>query len=106
MAMETDRSSFLAGANAGFVETLYQRYLQDTNAVDPSWAAFFASLGEDAASALGASGASWAPRRDWGDGLYPEDRDAPKNPAKGAPATAGMDPAQMRAATLDSIRAL
>jgi len=101
MAMETDRSSFLAGANAGFVEALYQRYLKDRNAVDPSWAAFLAGLGDDAASALGAS---WAPKRDWGDGLYPEEREPARKPAKGA--AAALDPAQMRAATLDSIRAL
>jgi len=104
MAMEIDRTSFLAGANAGFVETLYQRYLHDPNAVDPSWAGFFASLGEDAGSALAAPRASWAPKSDPGDGLLPEERDTPRKPAKAA--TGGLDPAQMRAATLDSIRAL
>jgi 2-oxoglutarate dehydrogenase E1 component len=92
--------TFLAGANAGFVETLYQRYLQDPNAVDASWAQFFAGLGADAVRSLDAS---WAPKRDWGDGLYPEERDAPKKPAGKA---AGIDPAQMKSATLDSIRAL
>jgi 2-oxoglutarate dehydrogenase E1 component len=103
MTMQPDRSSFLAGANAGFVETLYRGYLKDPNSVDPSWAAFFASLGEDASAALTANGASWAAKRDWGDGLYPEERDAPRKPAaKGA----GLDPTQVRGATLDSIRAL
>ncbi len=39
-------TSFLFGANAAFIERLYAQYLVDPASVDPSWAAFFAELGQ------------------------------------------------------------
>jgi len=37
-----EHSSFLFGSNSVFIEELYQKYLQDPNSIDPSWAKFFA----------------------------------------------------------------
>ena len=60
---ELETSSFLAGTNAAFVEELYARYLDDPNAVDPTWREFFASLKDEAPTvAKQLEGASWAPR--------------------------------------------
>ena len=49
-------TSFLDGANALFIEQMHARYLEDPNAVDPSWRTFFAELGDNTA----AHGPSWA----------------------------------------------
>jgi 2-oxoglutarate dehydrogenase E1 component len=46
-----DATSFLSGANAGFLEALYAQYLANPGAVDPGWRAYFASLGEQGLSA-------------------------------------------------------
>ena len=45
--MDLEQSSFLLGANAGFLADLYQRYLENPSSVDPSWAQFFAELQDD-----------------------------------------------------------
>ena len=45
---ELDGSTFLTGANAGFIAELYARFLDDPNAVDESWRRFFAEMGDDA----------------------------------------------------------
>lgn len=42
-----DVTSFLNGANAAFIEQLYAQYQQNPDAVDDSWRAFFAELGEN-----------------------------------------------------------
>ena len=41
-----EQTSFLFGANAPFIEALYAQYLVNSDSVDPSWAAFFAELGQ------------------------------------------------------------
>src|SRR5258708_18258450 len=41
-----DATSFLAGANAAFIESLYAQYLENPDAVDPSWRGYFADLGQ------------------------------------------------------------
>ncbi len=57
--------SFLQGQNAHYVEQLYARYMQDPGAVDPSWAAYFESLGDEPGEvAAEAEGPPWA-RSDW-----------------------------------------
>ena len=65
-------TSFLYGGNAAFVEDLYARWTADSNAVAPSWAAFFASLLDPSADVMRAAGKpGWArpavpaPRPDW-----------------------------------------
>ena len=58
-----EATSFLFGSNAGFIEGLYRQYLENPDAIDPSWRTFFAQLGESElkAAQLG-RGPSW--RRD------------------------------------------
>jgi 2-oxoglutarate dehydrogenase E1 component len=41
-----EATSFLSGANAPFIEHLYAQWLENPDAVDESWRAFFADLGE------------------------------------------------------------
>jgi 2-oxoglutarate dehydrogenase E1 component len=107
-------TSFLYGGNAAFVEDLYARWAGDPNSVEPSWRAFFATLHDQASDAQRqAERPAWtqaaAPsaRPDWLsalDGLWPavqakvETRIAERTPG------AGTD--QIRAATLDSLRAI
>ncbi len=100
------------GANAAFIADLYARWVERPNSVDASFAELFAALNDEARSVLtDATGASWAPRRfDVGE---PEPaKPAAGKPAKpngkAAPAAAEFDLAntQVRAAVLDSLRAL
>jgi 2-oxoglutarate dehydrogenase E1 component len=58
-----EATSFLFGTNAAFVESLYAQYLENPDAVDESWRAYFSSLGQTALepSQVG-RGPSW--RRD------------------------------------------
>jgi 2-oxoglutarate dehydrogenase E1 component len=41
-----EATSFLSGTNAAFVESLYAQYLENPDAVDPSWRAYFSGLGQ------------------------------------------------------------
>jgi 2-oxoglutarate dehydrogenase E1 component len=60
--MRAEQTSFLFGANAPFIEELYERYLADTNTVDAEWRTFFEALGEQKGDVLAeVRGASWAP---------------------------------------------
>ncbi|HEY2070329.1 MAG TPA: 2-oxoglutarate dehydrogenase E1 component [Rhizomicrobium sp.] len=45
-----EATTFLSGANAAFIEGLYARWLENPDAVEPSWRAYFASLGEQSLS--------------------------------------------------------
>ena len=104
-----EQSSFLFGSNATYIAELYARYLDDPKSVDPSWESFFADLRDDAKQVLTElRGASWAPNTATiiGDGAG----EAPAAPARGngaavATAPVGISIEQLRAATLDSIRA-
>jgi 2-oxoglutarate dehydrogenase E1 component len=112
-------SSFLQGHNAEYVEQLYARYADNPGAVDESWQAFFKSLGDAPADARAeAAGPSWA-RADWPpapsddltaalDGQWPAEPEAAGKKIKEKAAEKGvaLDEAQVRAAVLDSIRAL
>src|SRR5690606_33366516 len=109
-------TSFLYGGNAAFVEDLYARWAQDPNAVEPSWRAFFASLQEKADQIKAATAQpAWtkksapAPRPDWLsalDGLWPavEAKVGKKIEARAEGAAVSTD--AIRAATLDSLRAI
>ena len=112
-------SSFLQGANAGYVEQMYARFAQDPQAVDSTWAAFFRSLGDPERDVRKeAQGASWG-RPDWP--LQPQDdltaaltgewpaeaRGAgDKIRAKAAEAGVKVTDDQLKRAVLDSLRAL
>jgi 2-oxoglutarate dehydrogenase E1 component len=115
----TDIDSFLFTGNQIYIAQLYERYLDDPGSVDPKWQDFFADLEDDAGGLVREmKGASWAPRSNnvLGEvGLTPlseqmsgEQEDvAHPQPGQFNRAVAqrvGAD--QVRAATLDSIRAL
>ncbi|HYG27270.1 MAG TPA: 2-oxoglutarate dehydrogenase E1 component, partial [Caulobacteraceae bacterium] len=104
-------TSFLYGGNAAFVEDLYARWLQNPGAVDASWQAFFAQLPE---AGDAARKPSWTPRPlpaarpDWLsaiDGLWPAvEAKLGKQIEQRQGAAASAD--EVRAATLDSLRAI
>ena len=109
-------TSFLYGGNLAFVEDLYAQYAEDPASVAPSWRAFFDALREnpDAISQFSAD-PSWSfppvpeQRPEWLsalDGQWPDDPSAPK--ARSAPQAVNpaASEAQIRAATLDSVRAI
>src|SRR5918995_6610106 len=109
-----ERTSFLYGGNARFIEQLYARYLNDPSSVDPQWQAFFAGLGDDPQAALKeANGASWG-RPDWpeiangeivsafdGNWAAVEPPVSAKIERRG-----GLTGEELRKATLNSVRAL
>jgi 2-oxoglutarate dehydrogenase E1 component len=106
MGVEDGLPVGVEGASAAFVEQLYERYRQNPGAVDASWAAYFSQLD----ASLSKSTASWA-RSGWP--LTPSDELtksldplqselAPKTDKKAAAAA----PDALRAAALDSIRAM
>jgi 2-oxoglutarate dehydrogenase E1 component len=58
-------TDFLDGASAPYLEKMQARYAENPASVDPSWRAYFASLGEDRANArANADGPSWK-RDNW-----------------------------------------
>ncbi|HVU20229.1 MAG TPA: 2-oxoglutarate dehydrogenase E1 component [Rhizomicrobium sp.] len=98
-----EATTFLQGTNAAFIESLYAQYQENPDAVDPTWRAYFASLGEQGldATQLG-RGPAWH-------------RDAKPELASGElvgaltgqwPQKAGAQSGDSRAAALDSIRAI
>ena len=107
-------TSFLYGGNGAFVEDLYARWATDPNTVEPSWRAFFASLHDRADDAKRqAQRPAWtqvaapAARPDWLsalDGLWPAVQ--AKAGAKIAERQPGASQDEIRAATLDSLRAI
>jgi 2-oxoglutarate dehydrogenase E1 component len=107
-------TSFLYGGNAAFVEELYAQYGKDPQSVAPSWRAYFDSLHEQPKAITDAAvEPSWtrkpAPeaRPEWLsaiDGLWPAvEAKLTKTIAEKTPSAS---PAQIRAATLDSVRAI
>ncbi|MFI4934421.1 MAG: 2-oxoglutarate dehydrogenase E1 component [Caulobacterales bacterium] len=107
-------TSFLYGGNAGFVEDLQAKWAADPSSVEPSWRAFFASLRDRVEEVVKSNAPpSWTPtpvagpRPDWLsaiDGLWPA-VDA-KLTAKIAAASPAASPDEVRARTLDSLRAI
>ncbi len=107
-------TSFLYGANAAFVEDLYARWSENPGSVDASWAGFFATLHDQADEVRkAASKPSWMPRQvaaarpDWLsaiDGLWPAVEAKLGKAVEARQPTAA--PADVRAATLDSLRAI
>jgi 2-oxoglutarate dehydrogenase E1 component len=111
-------TSFLYGANAAFVEDLYARWAENPGSVEPSWAAFFSTLSDQADQVKrAAQDPTWTPRQtpavrpEWLsaiDGQWPTV--APAVEAKMAKAIEAKAPGTsaeaVRAATLDSLRAI
>ncbi|MDP6787284.1 MAG: 2-oxoglutarate dehydrogenase E1 component [Rhodospirillales bacterium] len=104
--MTAPPDSMLTGSNAAYIAELYSRYLENPNSVDPSWVSFFMELDDDGDRGNGARGASWAPPPSEIIGL--DDGDAAPGLPPAAAAGLGQRPEarEVRAATLDSIRAL
>lgn len=109
MGADMDRIAALEGVSPQFVETLYDKYSKDPGSVDEGWAEYFSDL----ETGVSKSGPSWA-RSDWplrpnddlttgldGSDMFIEE----KRPVKAAEA-GGASQADVRAATVDSIRAL
>ncbi len=90
----------LNGGNAAFIADLYARWVAAPGSVDASFAELFGSLNDEARAVLtDASGASWAPR-------CPDFSDAEPDSSPGLRDRRAVSDAAVRAATLDSIRAL
>jgi len=112
MTAALEATSFLFGANSAFVEELYERYLKSPGQVDASWRAFFESLGDEAEDVLAElRGASWAPRNGQaatpaGADLFEEQTQVLGIAAQAPMALGAVSAAQVRQATLDSLRAL
>ncbi len=112
-------TSFLYGANAGYIEDLYAKYQENPASLDESWRTFFANLNDDRGDVLKeARGATWK-RADWPipangelvsalDGDWGQiekglgDKVKEKARAKGV----DMSDADVQQATRDSVRAL
>src|SRR5438105_8999230 len=93
---ELNGTTFLSGANAEFIAELYARYLDDPDAVDPSWRRFFAEMADDAAAIRAErNGPPWA--RPLPPLVAPDAAPAASEPADGA---------AVQQAAIDSIRAL
>src|SRR5580704_15094285 len=93
---ELNGTTFLSGANAEFIAELYARYLDDPDAVDPSWRRFFADMPDDAAAIRAErTGPPWAQPL------------PPLVAPEAAPAASeAVDGAAVQQAAIDSIRAL
>ena len=100
-------ASAFNGANAAFIADLYARWATNPASVDPSFQDLFAALNDEARAVLeDASGASWAPRNfSVAEPAAPPAKDAKPAQAQ-PPAAPGASPEQVRAAALDSLRAL
>jgi 2-oxoglutarate dehydrogenase E1 component len=107
-------TSFLYGANAPFVEDLYSRWIEDPKSVEPSWQAFFNTLRDRTDEVKRAAAEpAWAPRlpppprAEWLsalDGMWPAvEAKLSKAVAEKRPSAT---PDEVRAATLDSLRAV
>jgi 2-oxoglutarate dehydrogenase E1 component len=107
-------TSFLYGGNAEFVEDLHARWAEEPSSVEPSWRAFFASLA-DSTDAIRQAGETppWTPeplpeaRPEWLaaiDGLWPAME--AKLSSRVVERTPSARPDEVRARTLDSLRAI
>ncbi|MCA6225188.1 MAG: 2-oxoglutarate dehydrogenase E1 component [Phenylobacterium sp.] len=106
-------TSFLYGGNAAFIEDLYARWLKAPDSVEPSWRSFFTSVHDRAGAGQPMAPPSWtargAPvaRPEWLsaiDGLWPAVE--AKLASKIADRTPAAPAQDVRAATLDSLRAI
>jgi len=49
---DLDNTTFLTGANAGFIAELYTRFLEDPSSIDESWRRFFSEVNDDVSAVL------------------------------------------------------
>src|SRR5262245_40451819 len=114
-----ERTSFLYGGNAQFIEQLHARYQQDPESVEPEWRAFFANLQDDREQVIAeARGPSWQ-HPDWpqlvngelvsaldGNWVEVERQMAPRVEARVRAEVVQPSAEEIRRATMDSVRAL
>ena len=127
MTTSAQNASFLSAASADYIAELYGLYLKNPSSVDTSWSGFFSALGDEEKALLtGVAHASWTPAKEKIAAVLsstpPPEAPAPAGKDKGKPsaapasasAAASGKPAEgpvigekeIRAATLDSVRAL
>lgn len=111
MGRQSPESSYLSGHNATFIAELFARWRDDPDSVDSSWAALFADLNGDGRAILEElEGAEWGrvKPRVIGNGHLGEVAAPGSGNGKAAIAHAlhSADSDAIRAATLDSLRAL
>ncbi len=96
-----------SGGNATYLADLYARWAADPDGVDPSFAALFGAMDEEALAVLhDAAGASWAPRQAEFEAAAPAAA-APIAPAAtGGRGSAPPTDGQIRASADDSLRAM
>src|SRR5258708_27124719 len=86
---DIDGTTFLTGANAGFIAELYTRFLEDPLAVDESWRRFFSEMDDDVSAVLTElRGPSWG-------------NPAPRIVTNGAAPAKETDAQRLRRATAD-----
>ncbi|MBL8659414.1 MAG: 2-oxoglutarate dehydrogenase E1 component [Rhodospirillales bacterium] len=103
--MASIADTFLSGANAPYLVELYRRYMDDPSSVDESWASFFDDLGDADEVVDGeARGASWAKRPETIGPHAGNGGEALAAMRAGGEQRVSAD--EIRAATLDSVRAL
>jgi len=91
---DLDGTTFLSGANAGFIAELYTRFLQDPHSVDESWRRFFSDMSDDLSAMLTEiRGPSWA-------------KPVPPIIGNGATDAVEIDAQALTRTATDSIRAL
>ncbi len=97
-------ASAFNGANAAYLADMYARWASNPGSVDPSFAALFDVMDDEARAVMeDASGASWAPHRS----AVGEAEPAPRmNGEAAAFPSGGATVEEVRAAALDSLRAL
>lgn len=108
MGADLDNIAALEGVSPQFVESLYEQYVADPSSVDQGWQDYFEAM----ENSVRASGPSWA-RSDWPlrpnddltTGLDGSDMFIEKA-GPGSEKASGISQAEVRAATIDSIRAL
>ncbi len=89
-----------SGGNATYLADLYARWAADPEGVDPSFAALFGAMDEEAVAVLhDAAGASWAPRHAEFEAAAPAAATSDREPAV-------LTAAQVRASADDSLRAM
>lgn len=109
-----EETSFLYGTNAAYIEEMHERFAEDPGSVDESWQTFFGSLDEAGETAERPSWerTDWPPRingemtalldTNWGD----EEKSIAASVHSKASARGDVTDDQIKAATLDSVRAI
>ena len=112
MGNQSVNTSFLFAQNGAFIAGLYSRFKNDPGSIDSSWASFFGTLGDEARTVLDElTGPSWSNGNGASvpsDPLTAELLGLSPEPVGATPRAApeGLSIDQIKAATIDSIRAL